>query len=78
MHPKIYSQNWGEGRNLDNCPFCGRLPMLNAVPVKMSPISSCLYVGLSFESDWACPSCGSIFDKDNNLLVMGKINEYTD
>lgn len=73
---KIYSHNWGEGKNLDNCPFCGKLPILNAAPLKMQPILSCLYMGIAFESDWACPSCGSIFDKDNNLLVMGKINGW--
>ncbi len=73
---QIYHRNWAQGKRLNNCPFCGLMPTVEGVPVRKSPILSFLYTHAFLEADWACPHCGSIFDKDNNLQVMGVLNEW--
>lgn len=78
METVSYPHNWGEGKNLDNCPFCNKLPTSNTAPIKVQPIFLFPYMGVSPGADWACPSCGSIFDKNNNLLVMGKVSDWAD
>ena len=78
MQTVVHSHNLAKGRILNNCPFCGKMPVLNGVSVKMHPVLLFLYSGQRLDSDWACPSCYSVFDKDNNLIVMGKIDDWQD
>ncbi len=73
---RIYQHNWAQGKILNNCPVCGLMPTVGGIPVKKAPILSFLYIHPGLESDWECPHCGSIFDKDNNLQVMGVLNEW--
>lgn len=73
MQASIYDKDWAKDKTMNNCPFCESMPVLNGAPVKMNPILGFLYSGQVMGDDWACPTCNSVFDKDNNLIVMGKL-----
>ena len=74
----VYKKNWAQGRILNNCPVCDRMPIMDGAPVRAHPTMGFLYHGPSMHLHWACPVCGSIFDNDNNLILMGRIPMYED
>ena len=75
---KTYYHGWAKNEILSNCPVCDLLPLAGGEPIKRHPLMGFLYAGTSLTPSWSCPTCGSVFDGENNLLVMGKPPAWPD